>query len=96
MLWYAVLNQIPYVEGYTLVILGSCKARIFADNIPQNELNSILLGINRISKRIINLLDVENVHVISMCEDLQHLHFHLLPRQHSIFWQKRRGRMIGL
>jgi len=80
MLWYAVLNQIPYVEGHTLVILGSCKARIFADNIPKNELSSILLGINRISKRMIKLLDVENVHVISMCEEMQHLHFHLLPR----------------
>ena len=79
-LWYAILNQIPYIEGHTLVILGSHKERIFADDIPQNELNSILLGINRISKRIINLLDVENVHVISMCEQMQHLHFHLLPR----------------
>jgi len=34
MLWIAVLNQIPYIKGYTLVILGSCKARIYADDLP--------------------------------------------------------------
>jgi len=79
-LWYAILNQIPYIEGHTLVILGSHKERIFADDIPQNELSSILSGINRISKRMKDILDVVNVHVISMCEEMQHLHFHLLPR----------------
>ena len=79
-LWYAILNQIPYIEGHTLVILGSHKERIYADDIPQEEFCSMILGVNRISKRLKDILKVENVHVLSMCEQMQHLHFHLLPR----------------
>ena len=44
------------------------------------ELNSIILGINRISAKLKTVLDAHNVHVLCLCEGIPHLHFHLIPR----------------
>ena len=78
-LWYAVLNGDQYVKGHTLVISGLHIVKI-TGNAIEESLKSIILGLNRVSKKLKEKLKCESVHVITLCEGQEHLHFHLIPR----------------
>ena len=78
-LWYAILNGDQYVGGYTLVISGLHIVKI-TGNAIEESLKSLILGINRVSKNLMKKLKCETIHVLTLCEGVEHLHFHLIPR----------------
>jgi diadenosine tetraphosphate (Ap4A) HIT family hydrolase len=78
-LWYAILNGDQYVRGYTLVISGLHIVKI-TGNAIEESLKSLILGINRVSKNLMKKLKCETIHVLTLCEGVEHLHFHLIPR----------------
>jgi diadenosine tetraphosphate (Ap4A) HIT family hydrolase len=81
-LWYAVLNGDQYTIGHTLFILGPHRHKITDCSLKESELNGLAVGLKKVTARLKDLLKVETVHVLSLCEGIKHLHFHLIPRYH--------------
>jgi len=79
-LWYAFLSGEQLTKGHTIVVLGTHMEKITDADIKEEELSSILLGINRITRNLKNKLKAEHVHVLCLCEGVAHVHFHLIPR----------------
>jgi diadenosine tetraphosphate (Ap4A) HIT family hydrolase len=110
LLWYAVLNGDQYVLGHTMVILAPVgdppKHRSSMDDptLVENEISAVARGIHRCCMRLRGkLAGIRAVHVLGLCEGIQHLHFHLLPRydyreEHEQFYRKLylpRARRLG-
>ena len=79
-LWYAVLAGEQYAPGHTLLILGCHKETIVDSSLTESELGHLAVGLNKVSGRMKKVLGVRAVHVLSLCEGVKHLHFHLVPR----------------
>lgn len=79
-LWYAVLNGDQYTYGNTLFILGPHREKITDQSLTELELNSLITGLKKVTRRLKQTLGVKTVHVLSLCEGVKHLHFHLIPR----------------
>jgi len=79
-LWYAVLNGDQYTKGHSLVILGSHRYKITDCSLTRSELSALAAGLKKVASRLKETLGVEAVHVLSLCEGVEHLHYHLIPR----------------
>lgn len=78
-MWYAILCPEQYTRGHTLIILREHMNKISDSEPHEEELKHLIIGINKVSKKLKEVLDARNIYVLSLCEDLQHLHFHLIP-----------------
>jgi diadenosine tetraphosphate (Ap4A) HIT family hydrolase len=79
-LWYAVLAGDQYTLGHTLVILGSHRRRITDCSLTESELGALSRGLKKVACRLKDVLGAKAIHVLSLCEGEEHLHFHLIPR----------------
>lgn len=75
-----MLNGDQYTKGHTLVILGAHRCKITDDSLTKSELMALAEGLNKVSIRLKKSLGAETIHVLSLCEGIEHLHFHLIPR----------------
>ena len=80
LLWYALLNGDQYTKGHTLLILGSHRRKISDSSLTKLELGALTVGLNKVANRLKDILHAEAVHVLSLCEGWEHLHFDLIPR----------------
>jgi len=82
--WYAVLNGDQITRGHSMVILGCHMNKITelisTDDKRNEKLLAMMVGINKVSERLKRKLNAQNVHVLCLCEGMEHLHFHLIPR----------------
>ena len=79
-LWYAFLSGDQYTKGHTLVVLGPHRSKITDPSLEDSEVEALALGLKKVSTRLKDKLGVDTVHVLSLCEGIEHLHFHLIPR----------------
>ena len=88
-LWYAILCSEQYTKGHTLIITGprindkddslECIKKIF--DIRPDELQTLMSGISKVANRLkCKLKGVENILLISLNEEKDHFHIHLIPR----------------
>jgi len=82
--WYAVLNGDQITTGHSMVILGCHMDKITEliseDDKRREKLRAMMEGINRVSTTLKKKLNAQAVHVLCLCEGMEHLHFHLIPR----------------
>jgi len=82
--WYAVLSGDQYTKGHSMVILGCHMNKITElisdDGKKKEKLLAMMEGINRVSETLKKKLNAQAIHVLSLCEGMEHLHFHLIPR----------------
>lgn len=82
--WYAVLNGDQITRGHSMVILGCHMDKITelisADDKRNEKLRDMMVGINRLSATLKKELNAQAIHVLGLCEGMNHLHFHLVPR----------------
>ncbi|MFW9877749.1 MAG: HIT family protein [Candidatus Thorarchaeota archaeon] len=82
--WYAVLNGDQYTWGHSMVILGYHMDKITEplseDDKRREKLRAMMEGINRVSGMLKKKLNAPVIHVLGLCEGMEHLHFHLIPR----------------
>ena len=79
-LWYAILSGEQYTQGHTLLILGPHRNKITDCSLTVLELGALVVGLKKVACRLRDILEIETVHVLSLCEGQKHLHFHLIPR----------------
>ena len=85
---YCVATLAPeqYSLGHTLVILKNHRTDIVDSRISSEELLGFASTIHKLAKHLKeNLLDSndkapERIYVCSLCDGVQHLHAHLIPR----------------
>ena len=82
--WYAVLNGDQLTRGHSMVILGCHMDKITEfiseEDKRKEKLRAMMEGINRVSVTLKEKLNAQAVHVLCLCEGMDHLHFHLVPR----------------
>jgi len=82
--WYAVLNGDQFTKGHSMVILGCHMDKITEpisdDDKRKEKLRDMMEGINRVSETLKTRLNAQAIHVLCLCEGMEHLHFHLIPR----------------
>ncbi len=69
-----------YSLGHTLVILQQHAKDISDDLITQEEYIDMCNTIKEVSILLKNKLGAERIYVCSLCDGVEHLHFHLIPR----------------
>ncbi len=70
----------PDIRGYSLVILKKHYRDISDIWIPDSEMIALIKTVNFISFKLKDLLKAERIYVASLCDGVEHLHFHLIPR----------------
>lgn len=82
----ATLAPEQYTEGHALVILKNHRENITDENLSSEELLGVMNAIYRVSR---NLKEYkrekdgetpDKIYVCSLCDGVNHLHFHLIPR----------------
>lgn len=76
---FATLAPEQYSYGHTLVFFTE-KVTDMCDKIDESGCKEICETINYVSNLLKNKLNAERVYVCSLCDGLEHLHFHLIPR----------------
>lgn len=85
---YSIVDRAQWKKcwGHVLVILKNHREDITDNRLSDDELNSIMCYVSKLSKALKDLLNesasnkVERIYVCSLCDGVRHLHFHLLPR----------------
>lgn len=75
----ALLAQGQEVRGYSLVILKKHYTDL-ATFIPHQQRGALIKTVNRIAFELKRRLGAERIYVASLCDGVEHLHFHLIPR----------------
>lgn len=81
----AVLAPGQDVPGYSLVILKK-HHRDITDDFNPLELMHLMKTVNLISQALKKVCDAKRIYLASLCDGVEHLHFHLVPRRE---WTKR-------
>lgn len=76
----AVLAPEQYSPGHTLVILKQHRDDITSPALFGSELQYLLNDIHNIAVLLKSKLGAERIYIASLCDGIQHLHFHLIPR----------------
>jgi histidine triad (HIT) family protein len=85
----ATLAPQQYTEGHTLLILKNHRAGITDDDTSKEELMGFINAIEKVSKHLKKNARNEDgkeplrIYVGCLCEDIEHLHVHLIPRYQS-------------
>lgn len=72
-----------YSRGHTLVILRSHATDMSDDAVTEEEYIDLCKTIKEVSKLLKSKLGAERIYVCSLCDGVEHLHFHLIPRYAS-------------
>lgn len=89
---FATLAPEQYTKGHTLVIVkNSIKEKNHIKDVTDEQLmkdTNLLRGlieeIHTVAKHLKKKLKARRIYVCSLCDGVEHLHFHLIPRR-SIF-----------
>ncbi len=84
----------PDVYGYTLVVLKNHRRDITDPEIKTNEMLNLMNCLNKISGRLKERLGAKRIYVASLCDGVEHLHFHLIPRYEWTEENKKRYREL--
>lgn len=76
----ATLSPEQYTRGHVLVILRNHRDDIADPTLTSAELESIIGVVSGLSRHLKEKLDVKRVYISSLCDGVEHLHFHLIPR----------------
>jgi len=84
---YILVDRMQWKEkwGHVLVILKKHISDITDENLKTDELNKIISYVSKTAKALKDLKNelrepVERVYIASLCDGVEHLHFHLIPR----------------
>ena len=83
---FATLDPLQSVHGYTILVLKKHRADIADGNITEAELSGFIHAIHKIAIRLKERLRdeygerPERIYVCSLCDGVEHLHVHLVPR----------------
>lgn len=69
-----------YSRGHTLVILRQHAIDMSDDQVTDEEYLDLCKTIKEVSKLLKSKLGAERIYVCSLCDGVEHLHFHLIPR----------------
>lgn len=82
--WFATLSPDQYSEGHIVIV-----SRDHFDDIAdpelvkkQDVLADIATGVAQCARRQKDVLGAERIYVASLCDGIEHLHVHLIPRYH--------------
>lgn len=69
-----------YTLGHTLVILRQHAEDMSDERVTKDEYIDLFDTIKEVSKLLKSKLGAKRVYVCSLCDGVEHLHFHLIPR----------------
>lgn len=75
---YCMLDDYPISRGHTLVILK--EHRLDLASVGEDEAAHLGIIVARVAAALKKALGVEFVYVVSVGEQVQHVHCHLIPR----------------
>jgi histidine triad (HIT) family protein len=79
----AILAPEQYTKGHSLVMLRRHREDICDPRLTIEEMDALMGSIHCLSQRLMMKLDSpkpERIYVASLCDGVEHLHFHLIPR----------------
>jgi diadenosine tetraphosphate (Ap4A) HIT family hydrolase len=81
-IWFATLSIDPYSEGHTIVVSSKHYDDISDFRISQNksEVAEFWSGVHQCARRLKEILGPERIYLASLCDGVEHLHIHLIPR----------------
>lgn len=74
------LSPVQVSEGHALAILLAHRADLSDPKVHPGELEGLMDTVRRTSQRLKERLGCERVYAASLCDGIEHLHFHLVPR----------------
>jgi len=83
---FATLAPEQYTHGYAILVLRNHRADITDYNISNEELSGFISAIHKLARHLKDKLrdnnnnPPERIYVCSLCDGVQHLHAHLIPR----------------
>ena len=89
----AMLSKGQDSRGYSLVVLKPHRADLSISLYPTERLY-LMRTLNMIAARLKSKLGAKRIYVVSMCDGVEHLHFHLIPRYEWTDADKQRYREL--
>jgi len=80
--WFATLSTDPYSEGHTIVVSQEHFNDITDTKIEKRKSGYVEFwrGVHQCAHRLKIVLGAERIYVASLCDGVEHLHVHLIPR----------------
>ena len=83
--WFATLSPDQYSEGHTIVVSSKHLFDVTDEKCREHVdvVKEFWWGVHRCAKRLKKALGAEKIYVASLCDGVEHLHVHLIPRYQS-------------